>query len=476
MTGHHGIPLGNPLRRVLFNPFMSKQQRMRQGKPRNTGATGGMGQRVAAPAASARAAMTGQPKVSTVKGGIRVSHTEAVDLINGTTSFLLRTYEVNPGNPDVFPWLSTKAAGYEQYKFESLTFHYETRTSTDRAGAVTGAFDYDVYDAQPTSATNMLSYRGAAEGVAWSPLLSWSADAKRAVAKLRYIRNVHTVHGDQRMYDLANFYVATDNFASTELAGRLMVTYSVFMLYEHTDSDQASPTAGSYGQIYQILASGEYSWSTGVDSKLVWTLGNGTTNEPPDKWNGLGVVLSSTSPTYTGDLESLNIKYRKRLLDCKNNKERMQIAMERSLERAKLMDFSKHPLRVRNDYSLPKDQRQTLGDTFGTFFTFAPGHVSIGFKFDSSSFTGNVTTDADSYVVANLMYQDASGTTGLIHYATIEKYVSDASFAYFQLQSQCVQRNIVGRIWWIEFTSNDGGYLGFSDDRNNYPCISITRA
>lgn len=64
------------------------------------------------------------PKFSTTKQTNIVSHREYLGDITGTTTFTNRLYPINPGSAITFPWLSTIAQNYQQYKIHGLIFEF----------------------------------------------------------------------------------------------------------------------------------------------------------------------------------------------------------------------------------------------------------------------------------------------------------------------------------------------------------------
>lgn len=91
------------------------------------------------------------------KGEMCIEHSEYIgDLISsgttGTTNFVSQLYGLNPGNPNTFPWLSSVAINFQDYRFKKLVFEYRPliseSTSTSAAtltsmGSVILATQYD---------------------------------------------------------------------------------------------------------------------------------------------------------------------------------------------------------------------------------------------------------------------------------------------------------------------------------------------
>jgi hypothetical protein len=64
------------------------------------------------------------PKFDTTHSTNIISHREYLGDIQGDTPFINRDYPLNPGMAQTFPWLSTIAAGYQQYRFHGIVFEF----------------------------------------------------------------------------------------------------------------------------------------------------------------------------------------------------------------------------------------------------------------------------------------------------------------------------------------------------------------
>jgi len=107
---------------------------------------------------------------------ITVTHRELLtDISSDSTDWkMLDSYDLNPGDADTFPWLSTIAWSWESYKFNTLRFVYEPRCATTQAGAVQVFTDFDNLDSVPVDQKSASSFANFSE----SP---------------PYVRNTHTV-------------------------------------------------------------------------------------------------------------------------------------------------------------------------------------------------------------------------------------------------------------------------------------------
>lgn len=110
-----------------------------------------------------------KPRTTTTRQGTRVQHSELFwSARNISKTFTSTAFEINPGNPALFPWLSRLAVNFEDYRFSKLKFHFRTRTSRFISGTVAMAPDYDSSDSAPTGLAEAMSYRDAANSVVYN--------------------------------------------------------------------------------------------------------------------------------------------------------------------------------------------------------------------------------------------------------------------------------------------------------------------
>jgi len=176
------------------------------------------------------------PEVRNTPGGMVVRHREYLGDINATTTFTLQSFNINPGLRTTFPWLSSVAQSFEQYRIQGMIFEFKSlasdavlSTSTSSAlGSVIMATQYDALDTAFTSKFNMENYQFACSS---KPSISFihpieCARNQTSISEL-YIRN-GAVSGDLRLYDLGVFNIATVGMqASSGVCGELWLTYEV---------------------------------------------------------------------------------------------------------------------------------------------------------------------------------------------------------------------------------------------------------
>lgn len=181
---------------------------------------------------------------SSANGGTIVRHREYIGDVKSTTTFTLDQFPLNPGQNKTFPWLSTIAANFEQYRFRGVLFEFHS-TSADNVlssaastalGTVSMSTDYDVLDTPYLTKREMLNAQYANSRKPSESFIH-PVECKKAWTpyNLNWVRTTNTFpdKGDPRTYDLGNFYVATEGMqnASSEgtigSIGELWVTYEV---------------------------------------------------------------------------------------------------------------------------------------------------------------------------------------------------------------------------------------------------------
>lgn len=179
------------------------------------------------------------PKFGDASNGTRIQHSEYLGDISSSVAFAANRYQINPGDAKTFPWLSQIADGYEKYRFRSLMFFYRSISSeystTQSLGAVIGAAQYDVIDPPFSTKSVMENYYTAISTKPSNNMLFGIECKPSSTAAselyLRYSPNPPT-GTDRRLYDLANFTLATQGMNATSFtAGELWVSYDVELFY-----------------------------------------------------------------------------------------------------------------------------------------------------------------------------------------------------------------------------------------------------
>lgn len=193
---------------------------------------------------SLMAAMTsnGPPRIvnSGSNGGFRISHREYLfDLGTGTgtpTVFTCQTLSLNPGQADTFPWLSTIAQNFEQYRIHGMLVEFKTlsvdaiNSTNIQLGAVIIATDYNALHGPFSSKQVMENYEFCSSTKpSCSMIHPIECAAHQTPVENLYIRTGTVPQGsDARLYDLGTINIATQGLPAVATAiGEIWVSYDI---------------------------------------------------------------------------------------------------------------------------------------------------------------------------------------------------------------------------------------------------------
>lgn len=186
----------------------------------------------AAPAYNVLANGSQIPKFSSSRQTNVVCHREYLGDIAGTTNFNVLSYPINPGSSTTFPWLSTVAQNYQQYKIHGMIFEFRSLitdfVTSGSPGVVVMATNYNSDDAAYQTKQEM---ENAEFAMSVKPTLSLihgieCAD-NQTFAPIKFVRDGSINAGeDAKTYDLGNFMLATQGNPLQNL-GELWVSYCV---------------------------------------------------------------------------------------------------------------------------------------------------------------------------------------------------------------------------------------------------------
>lgn len=200
------------------------------------------------------------------KTSVTVRHREYIgDITSSATAgaFKLDSFNINPGLPDSFPWLSQFASAFSQYQFKGLVYQFRSMsgnalTSTDTAlGTVMLATQYNTNLDDYTSKLQMQN-SDMAQSVKPSESILHEIECAKSQTPVDqlYIRNGPVTEGDdERLYDLGRFQIATEGLQGTSVKiGELWATYEIEMYKPRLEPN---PGAGAtawfhYGNNYLI--------------------------------------------------------------------------------------------------------------------------------------------------------------------------------------------------------------------------------
>jgi len=177
-------------------------------------------------------------------GRVILRHREYIkDIVTGATSaFTVQSFPIQPADANTFPWLSTIAHCFEQYRLRGMIFEFKSTSadalnSTNTAlGTVIMATEYDASRGDFTSKAEMENHQYAASArQSCSMLHPIECDRSQSTIDILYINEDPTITGpDLRFNDFGRFQIATvgQQGASVNI-GELWVTYEIELLKPH---------------------------------------------------------------------------------------------------------------------------------------------------------------------------------------------------------------------------------------------------
>lgn len=172
------------------------------------------------------------PQFSSTQATNVVCHREYIMDITGTTAFTNTVLPLNPGDNQTFPWLSTIAASYSQYRFHGVVFEFKPLITDFVVGGAPGVLvmstNYNADDPAFTSKRQAENSEFAVAIKPTEPLMHLiECDPKQTSINELYVRVGNNPTGvDKKTTDLGNFQIATQG-NPVQLLGELWVTYCV---------------------------------------------------------------------------------------------------------------------------------------------------------------------------------------------------------------------------------------------------------
>lgn len=228
---------------------------------------------LSAPAANGTYVKHNKARMRSNKSGMSVRHREYVqDITFGTPGDFnnMVALPINPGNRQLFPWLSGISSRFETYRFNRLCFIYEPQCGTDNEGTVMMAVDFDAVDPPPVDKLQFMTYDGAVRSPPWFAGKYECAPYNLHKYKEYYITPELTTptSTDEKTYYVGNIYVATQSQSTPFTAGELYVEYDVTLSTPQLDNIQS--IAGYIAQTVRDIA-GNYTlaYTTGELNPMI---------------------------------------------------------------------------------------------------------------------------------------------------------------------------------------------------------------
>lgn len=237
---------------------------------------------------------------TTPQGTTIISHAEMIRVLDGSVAFGLTAIAINPGNDQMFPWLSSVAPSFESYRFKKLRMTYRPSCSSLTPGAVFMAVDYDATDLPPSDIVTLMQNQHAVKSNVWdSVTYDLLRQGNDAIPKRYVLDNLPPRGTDPRLYNLGNFLVATFGQTAATYVGELYVDYTVELFIPQGQADYPSEAT----LIVNNTA------GTALDSPFLGATAKSSNSHGPS-------VSITPNPT-TGKLDSIRLnKAGTYILDC----------------------------------------------------------------------------------------------------------------------------------------------------------------
>jgi hypothetical protein len=166
------------------------------------------------------------------RDGVRIRHEEYVAQLTSSSSTAvfnpLFGEPVNPGNGNLFPWLSTVATRYEKWKIQSLVVEYIHTANATESGNIVLYFDYDCRDTQGDSLQQVLNmYKAKPTAIFEDASLAF--DKKTDALKNYYVSEAtkNSINNISKDSHPAWLYISGNNIAQNRPLGLLRIKYDI---------------------------------------------------------------------------------------------------------------------------------------------------------------------------------------------------------------------------------------------------------
>ncbi|APG76531.1 hypothetical protein 3 [Hubei tombus-like virus 8] len=243
-------------------------------------------------------------------GSVEISHRSFLCPITNNINYTAQLFNVNPGLPGTFPWLSKLARRYEEYRFKKLKFEYRSVCATSTSGVIMMSFDYDAADGLPTNKASQ------AQTVPNSEVNAWSSNdlVINCDAGYKYVRaGVLQANLDIKTYDFGAMCLSS-LYGNGVVSGELYVEYTV-ELRKPTDGPATSGKIAYATTVFATPFPGGgvvtgFNPYTSTANELVFT----TPGEYMIAVNTVGTGITAACPlptmvTTTGAIQSLAVTF-----------------------------------------------------------------------------------------------------------------------------------------------------------------------
>lgn len=177
------------------------------------------------------------PEMHSRKGAFRFSHREYIGDIPMTADFKINTFELDPTYAPTFPWLSTAAPTFQEWKLLGCVFEFVSLSANAISGTNAGmgsvsmSTRYDILQLPPKNKAEILNMEDAVSGKPTeNMLLPIECDPEQTPMQPLFV-HLPNIRTDQKWYSFGHVDVATSGASSNyPAAGELWITYDIMFL------------------------------------------------------------------------------------------------------------------------------------------------------------------------------------------------------------------------------------------------------
>jgi hypothetical protein len=190
----------------------------------------------------------GPPAFSPLSSGFRIKHREYIQDIQSSTTFASTAFNINPGLPNLFPWLSSVAQNFEEYRIHGMIFYLNSLSatavsSTNTALGLWGAVTvYDPTEPDFTTKQQCENYVGCQTAVpSCSVLHGIECKPNVNVLDRLYVRQgTITDSEDLKFYDVGKTQIFTQGSQAVATIGELWISYDIEFMKPKLPTNQSN--------------------------------------------------------------------------------------------------------------------------------------------------------------------------------------------------------------------------------------------
>jgi hypothetical protein len=171
------------------------------------------------------------------RGTARIRHREYVQDLSTSVGFSNTTFEINPTNTQLFPWLSALAQNYEQYKILGMVVEIKSLSasalnSTNTAlGSLSVATQYNALDAPFVNKQQVLNYQFATScKPSESMVHPIECDPTQTPNQPLYVRIGSQTEGDARLYSMGVINFVSVGAQAASVACEMWISYDILLI------------------------------------------------------------------------------------------------------------------------------------------------------------------------------------------------------------------------------------------------------